>query len=61
MRQIDVHKLSDEAKSNKFHVLVLFWCALIAACAGALLVLLPAVAQTQSAGVAEAFGKDIDA
>ena len=32
-----------------------------AACAGALLVLLAAVAQAQSAGVVEAFGKDIDA
>ena len=29
MRQIDVHKLSDEAKFNGFHALVLFWCALI--------------------------------
>ena len=29
MRQIDVHKLSDEAKFNGFHGLVLFWCALI--------------------------------
>jgi len=32
-----------------------------AACVGALLVLLAAVAQAQSAGLAEAFGKDIDA
>src|ERR1700680_2548333 len=31
-----------------------------AACAGALLVLLAAVAQAQSAGVVEAFGKDLD-
>ena len=29
MRQIDVHKLSDEARFNGFHALVLFWCALI--------------------------------
>ena len=29
MRQIDVHRLSDEAKFNGFHRLVLFWCALI--------------------------------
>ena len=29
MRQIDVHKLADEAKFNRFHGLVLFWCALI--------------------------------
>jgi MFS transporter, AAHS family, benzoate transport protein len=29
MRQIDVHKIADEAKFNKFHGLVLFWCALI--------------------------------
>jgi MFS transporter, AAHS family, benzoate transport protein len=28
MRQIDVHKLADEATFNKFHSLVLFWCAL---------------------------------
>ena len=29
MRQIDVHKIADEAKFNGFHALVLFWCALI--------------------------------
>ena len=29
MRQIDVHKLADEARFNPFHRLVLFWCALI--------------------------------
>ncbi len=29
MRQLDVHKIADEAKFNKFHALVLFWCALI--------------------------------
>ena len=29
MRQIDVHKLADEASFNAFHGLVLFWCALI--------------------------------
>jgi hypothetical protein len=29
MRQIDVHKLADDARFNSFHVLVLFWCALI--------------------------------
>ncbi len=29
MRQIDLHKLADEARFNKFHGLVLFWCALI--------------------------------
>ena len=29
MRQIDVHKLADEARFNGFHGLVLFWCALI--------------------------------
>ncbi len=29
MRQIDVHKLADEARFNRFHALVLFWCALI--------------------------------
>ena len=29
MRQVDVHKLSDEARFNRFHGLVLFWCALI--------------------------------
>src|SRR5580765_1599014 len=29
MRQIDVHKLADEAHFNRFHGLVLFWCALI--------------------------------
>ncbi len=29
MRQIDVHKIADEATFNGFHGLVLFWCALI--------------------------------
>ena len=29
MRQMDVHKLADEARFNRFHGLVLFWCALI--------------------------------
>ena len=29
MRQIDIHKIADEAKFNRFHGLVLFWCALI--------------------------------
>ena len=29
MRNIDVHRLSDEARFNGFHAKVLFWCALI--------------------------------
>src|SRR4249919_2996730 len=29
MREIDVHKLADGARFNRFHALVLFWCALI--------------------------------
>ncbi|MDM0115201.1 MFS transporter [Variovorax sp. J22R133] len=29
MRHIDLHKLSDEARFNRFHAGVLFWCALI--------------------------------
>jgi AAHS family benzoate transporter-like MFS transporter len=29
MRQIDVHKVADEARFNRFHGGVLFWCALI--------------------------------
>ena len=29
MRQVDVHKLSDDATFNGFHAVVLFWCALI--------------------------------
>ncbi|WP_354684509.1 MFS transporter [Cupriavidus necator] len=29
MRHIDVHKLADEARFNRFHALILFWCALI--------------------------------
>jgi AAHS family benzoate transporter-like MFS transporter len=29
MRQIDVHKLADEARFSPFHRLVLLWCALI--------------------------------
>lgn len=29
MRQVDVHKLIDEAKFNRFHWVLLFWCALV--------------------------------
>ncbi len=29
MRKIDVHKLIDEARFNRFHLMVLFWCALV--------------------------------
>ena len=29
MRRIDVHQVADEARFNRFHGLVLFWCALI--------------------------------
>lgn len=29
MRQIDLHKLADDASFNRFHALILFWCALI--------------------------------
>ena len=29
MRQINLHKLADDASFNRFHRLVLFWCALI--------------------------------
>ncbi|MBB3007539.1 MFS transporter [Cupriavidus alkaliphilus] len=29
MRQIDVHQLADTARFNRFHALILFWCALI--------------------------------
>ncbi|MGJ7511268.1 MFS transporter [Variovorax sp. GT1P44] len=29
MRQIDVHQLADDARFNRFHGLVLFWCAMI--------------------------------
>ena len=29
MHRIDVHKLADEARFNRFHALVLFWCVLI--------------------------------
>ena len=34
MRQIDVHKLSDEASFNRFHATVLLWCAVIIICDG---------------------------
>ncbi|MFS0757793.1 MFS transporter [Noviherbaspirillum sp. 1P10PC] len=34
MRQIDVHKLSDEASFNRFHATILLWCALIIICDG---------------------------
>ncbi|MGM9490377.1 MFS transporter [Ideonella sp. YS5] len=29
MRHIDVHKVADQARFNRFHGLVMFWCALI--------------------------------
>src|SRR5947207_13886281 len=29
MHQIDVHRLADDARFNRFHALVLFWCTLI--------------------------------
>lgn len=29
MRKVDVHKLIDEARFNRFHLQVLFWCALV--------------------------------
>ena len=29
MHRTDVHKLADEARFNRFHALVLFWCVLI--------------------------------
>lgn len=29
MRQVDIHKLADDARFNRFHALILFWCALI--------------------------------
>ncbi|MEJ8859171.1 MFS transporter [Variovorax robiniae] len=34
MRQIDIHKIVDEARFNRFHGLVLFWCSLIIVCDG---------------------------
>lgn len=34
MQQIDVHKLSDGARFNRFHAGVLFWCAIIIICDG---------------------------
>jgi len=34
MRQIDVHKLSDDASFNRFHAGILLWCALIIICDG---------------------------
>lgn len=34
MRQIDVHKLSDEASFNRFHATILLWCAVIIICDG---------------------------
>jgi AAHS family benzoate transporter-like MFS transporter len=30
MRQIDLHKLGDEARFNGFHAMLLFWCTLVA-------------------------------
>jgi AAHS family benzoate transporter-like MFS transporter len=34
MRQIDIHKLADNARFNRFHASVLGWCALIIICDG---------------------------
>jgi AAHS family benzoate transporter-like MFS transporter len=34
MQQIDVHKISDGARFNRFHAGVLFWCAIIIICDG---------------------------
>jgi AAHS family benzoate transporter-like MFS transporter len=34
MRHIDVHKLADEARFNRFHGGILLWCALIIICDG---------------------------
>ncbi|BDT57356.1 MFS transporter [Massilia varians] len=34
MRHIDVHKLADEARFNRFHLGILTWCALIIICDG---------------------------
>ena len=34
MQQIDVHKVSDGARFNRFHAGVLFWCAIIIICDG---------------------------
>ena len=34
MRQIDVHKLSDEASLNRYHAGILLWCSLIIVCDG---------------------------
>jgi AAHS family benzoate transporter-like MFS transporter len=30
MRQIDLHKLTDEARFNGFHAMLLIWCTLVA-------------------------------
>lgn len=29
MRQIEIHKLADDARFGRFHAGVLFWCALV--------------------------------
>jgi AAHS family benzoate transporter-like MFS transporter len=34
MRQIDLHRLADDAKPSRLHFTVLFWCALIIICDG---------------------------
>jgi AAHS family benzoate transporter-like MFS transporter len=34
MRQIDLHRLADDAKPGRLHFAVLFWCALIIVCDG---------------------------
>jgi AAHS family benzoate transporter-like MFS transporter len=34
MRQIDLHRLADDAKPGRLHFAVLFWCALIIICDG---------------------------
>ena len=46
MRKIDVHEDIDNARFNRFHWMVLFWCALIIIFDGYDLVTLPSAVRT---------------
>ncbi|MEJ8823583.1 MFS transporter [Variovorax humicola] len=58
MRQIDVHALADKARFNRFHGLVLLWCALIIVFDGYDLavvgIALPSIMQSMNVGPANA-------
>jgi hypothetical protein len=54
MRQVDIHKLADEARFNPFHRLVLLWCALFSVFTAAAV---PAEDKADSAPIKHLFGE----